>query len=253
MCNFYGHKVSRIEFIRLKQIEKQLGTIAAIKEAELLIDGFRYSDSIIIRKSAPNDVEIVSAHWEFIPVWVKDMEAVIEARKQGIPWLNATSEKLLESKMFRDAALKRRCLVLASHFFEWRAYKPEGAKKENKYPYVIGVNDADYFYMAGIWQPWTDKSTGEVLDTFAIITTKANTLMEEVHNAKKRMPTILPEDLAYRWIMDDLTEPEIKAISSYQFSSEKMFAHSIPKDFKALADPTTAFEYDELPALDIAL
>jgi len=62
-------------------------------------------------------------HWEFIPFWIKTMEQVQQARRQGIPWLNASSEKLLESKMFRDAALKRRCLVLASHFFEWRSFK----------------------------------------------------------------------------------------------------------------------------------
>lgn len=253
MCNFYGHRVSRLDFIKLKQIEKDLGTIAAIKEAELLKDGFRYSNSIIIRKSAPNDVEVVSAHWEFIPPWIKDDAALKEARKQGIPWLNATCEKLLESKMFRDAALKRRCLVLASHFFEWRGFKPDGEKKDIKYPYAIEVSDADYFYMAGIWQPWTDKSTGEVIDTFAIVTTKANELMAEVHNSKKRMPTILPEDLAYRWIMDDLTEDEIKEISSFQLSSELMKAHTIPKDFKILEDPTQEYTYNELPELDIAL
>jgi len=253
MCNFYGHRVSRVQFIRLKQIEKELGTIAAIREAELLKDGFRYSNSIIIRKSAPDDVEIVSAHWEFIPPWIKDEAALKEARKQGIPWLNARSETLLESKMFGAAALKRRCLVLATHFYEWRGYKPEGAKKENKYPYVIEVADSDYFYMAGIWQPWTDKTTGEVIDTFAIVTTKANELMEVVHNSKKRMPTILPEDLAYRWIMDDLSAAEIKEIAAYQLPSELMTAHTIAKDFKLMEDPTAEFEYEELPPIDIDL
>lgn len=251
MCNFYGHKVSRVQFIQLKQIEKQLGTIAALSEAELLKDGFRYSNSIIIRKSGPDDVEVVSAHWEFIPPWIKDDAALKEARKQGIPWLNARSETLLESKMFGAAALKRRCLVLATHFYEWRGYKPEGAKKENKYPYCISTNE-DYFYMAGIWQPWTDKTTGEVIDTFAIITTAANELMAEVHNSKKRQPAILTEDLAYEWIMDDLTPERIKAIASYQLPSEFMNAHTIAKDFKLLEDPTAEYEYEDLPTLDIA-
>jgi putative SOS response-associated peptidase YedK len=44
--------------------------------------------------------------------------------------------------------------------------------------------------MAGIWQPWTDKATGEYVETFSIVTTKANKLMEQVHNSKTRMPTI---------------------------------------------------------------
>jgi putative SOS response-associated peptidase YedK len=253
MCNFYGHRVSKIQFIRLKQIEKELGTIAALKELETFKDGFTYSNSVIVRNNGKNDIEIVPAKWEFTPVWIKDEEALKAARKQGIPRLNARSETMLESKMFRDAALKRRCLVPASYFFEWRGFKPEGAKKENKYPYVIGVNDADYFYLAGIYNNWTDKSTGENIDTFAIVTTQANELMQVVHNSKKRMPTILPQDEAYCWIMDDLTEPQIQELASYQLPSEYMYAYTIPKDFKALEDPTIEYEYEELPALDIAL
>jgi len=253
MCNFYGHKVTRVEYIKLKQIEKQLGTIAALKELQQMRSGFEYGNAPVLRKTAPDDFEIVLMHWEFIPVWVKSMEEVKAARKQGIPWLNATSEKLLDSKMFRDAALKRRCLVLASHFYEWRGYKPEGAKKENKYPYAIEVNDADYFYMAGIWNPFTDRETGETFDCFAIVTTKANKLMAEVHNSKKRMPTILPEDLAWKWLMEDLTEQEIRDISAYQLPSEYMSAYTIAKDFKTALNPLEPFEYEELPEIDIAL
>jgi putative SOS response-associated peptidase YedK len=253
MCNFMGTRVTVVQFIRLKEIEKSLGTLAAMEELEKMKDGFRYSNSVVIRKAGNNDIEAVSMHWEFIPVWVKTMEEVKAARKQGIPWLNATSEKLLESKMFRNAALKRRCLVLASHFFDWRHFKPEGAKKDISYPYLIEVADAPYFYMAGIWQPWTDKETGETMDTFAIVTTKANKLMEAVHNTKKRMPTILTEDLAYEWIMNDLSEERIKEIAAYQLPSQKMVAHTIAKDFKTAEDPLAEFKYEELPAISMAV
>ena len=248
-----GVRVTRIQFIKLKQIERELGTLAAMEELSQMMDGFRYSNALIIRKAADNDIEIVKAHWEFIPVWVKTMEEVRAARKQGIPWLNATSEKLLESKMFRNAALKRRCLVLATHFYEWRHYKPEGSPKDIAYPYLVEMADQNYFYMAGIWQPWTDKETGETMDTFAIITTKANSLMEAVHNKKKRQPTILPEELAYEWIMDDLSEERIKELASYQLPAEAMSAHTIAKEFKILEDPCTEYEYEELPPLDIAI
>ena len=253
MCNFMGTRVSKIEFIKLKQIEKALGTLAAMNELEILKDGFRYSNSLIVRKLADNDIEIVPAHWEFIPVWVKTMDNVKAARKQGIPWLNATSEKLLESKMFRNAAIKRRCLVLASHFFEWRHYQPDGAKKPISYPYKIEIADTDYFYLAGIWQPWTDKETGETMDTFAIVTTKANELMQEVHNTKKRMPTILTEELAWQWIMPNLTEEQINEIASFQIPYQLMTAHTIQKNFKLAEDPLQEFEYAELPPLHFAL
>ena len=253
MCNFYGHKVSQVEFIRLKQIEKEIGTIAALTELKSLRSGFEYGNAPILRKSAPDDFEIISAHWEFIPSWITSVEQLEAARKQGIPWLNAKSETLLSSKMFRDAALKRRCLVLASHFYEWRQYKPAGAKKENKYPYAIEVADADYFYMAGIYNSYTNEETGIVLTSFAIVTTAANELMKEIHNAKKRMPVILPHELAWRWIMEELTEAEIKEISSYQLPSEQMTAYTIRKDFKTAPDPLQPFEYEDLPHLDIAL
>lgn len=253
MCNFMGVRVTKVQFIRLKQIEKELGTLAALKELELMKDGFRYSNSAILRKTSATDFEVVPMHWEFIPVWIKSMDDVLQARKQGIPWLNATAEKLLDSKMFRHAALNRRCLVLATHFYEWRHYKPEGAKKEQAYPYLVTTSQTDYFYMAGIWQPFTDKTTGETMDTFAIVTTKANELMEVVHNKKKRMPAILTEDLAWEWLMEEISEERIKEIASFQISSEALSAYTIAKDFKTALDPTAPFEYDELPPLDIAL
>lgn len=254
MCNFMGHRVSRIELIKLKQIEKQLGTLAALDELQKMRSGFEYGNSPIVIAKGKDDIEIISAHWEFIPSWITTVAQLEAARKQGIPWLNAKAENLLVSKMWRPAALNRRCLVIASHFFEWRAYKPEGAKKEIKYPYAIGVNnDQDYFYMAGIYNSYNNEETGIVLNSFAIVTTQANELMEQVHNAKKRMPTILPEDEAYRWILEDLTEADIQKLASYQLPSEYMWAYTIAKDFKTALDPTAPFEFEELPELDLAL
>lgn len=247
MCNFYGYKVDRETFVYLKKIEKQFGADYAL---DLLRSGFEYADMpVIIASEDKQDWIEMRMHWEFIPHWIKDWDAVKLARKSGIPWLNATAEKILESKMFRDAALKRRCLVPAYHFYEWRHYKPEWSKKDIAYPYLVQMADESLFYMAGIWQPWMDKSTGETIDTFAIVTTKANSLMEQVHNKKKRQPTILPVELAERWIFDDLTEDEIKEIASYQFHADRMKATTIRKDFKALPNPTEECEYEELPAL----
>lgn len=248
MCNFYGHTLSRKSFIRLQKIEKELGTYTALQELKLLINGFEYGNAPVLIR-AGTDFEIEWMHWEFIPVWIKTMEAVLAARKQGIPWLNATSEKLLESKMFREAALKRRCLVPASHFFEWRNFKPIGAKKENKYPYRIAVKHTDTFFMAGIWNPFTDRETGETFNSFAIVTTKANELMAAIHNNKKRMPVILTEELAWRWIMDDLSEDEIKTISSFQLPAEQLETYTIAKDFKTAPEPLKPFSYSELDPL----
>ncbi len=246
MCNFMGYRVTIDQFIRLKQLEKELGTLAAM---DALVSGFSYGDWQVVTANGANDIEIRKMHWEFIPWWIKDEAQLRETRKQGIPWLNATSEKLLDSKMFREAALKRRCLVIASWFYEWRHYKPVGAKKENVYPYLISLPGHEYFYMAGIWQPWVDKSTGETIDTFAIVTTKANSLMEKVHNIKKRMPTILTEDLAYEWILGNIDEQRIKEIAGFQYPAEDMAAQTIQKNFKTAPNPVELYHFAELPPL----
>ncbi|MEO7444470.1 MAG: SOS response-associated peptidase [Ferruginibacter sp.] len=246
MCNFLGYKVSASNFLKLKKIEKELGSQAAIK---LLTNGFDYGETIVLRPSGQNDFEIVNMHWEFIPSWIHNLEALKESRKKGIPMLNATSEKLLTSKVFRDAALHRRCLVPASHFFDWRHFAAEGTKKSIAYPYCIKLKEEPNFYMAGIWQTWTDKSTGEVIDCFAIVTTRANNLMAKIHNKKERMPVILTEDLAWEWIFDDLSEERISEISSYQYPESQLHAYTLRKDFKLLADPLEFFEYTELPSI----
>ena len=56
-----------------------------------------------------------------------------------------------------------------------------------KYPYHIGLKDKEYFYIAGIWQPWKDVETGEYVETFSVVTTAANKIMEQIHNSKKRV------------------------------------------------------------------
>jgi len=152
--------------------------------------------------------------------------------------------------MYRDATLKRRCIVLSSGFYEWRHYKPVGAKKENAYPYFITIKGKPVFLMAGIYQPWIDKNTGETIDSFAIVTTAANDMMSKVHNKKKRMPTILNENLAQEWLQEELNESRIKEIANFQLAAEEMEATSIKKDFKIAAHPQEKFIYAELPSLN---
>ncbi len=246
MCYFMSQRVSKSTLIKLKNIEKQLGTLAAL---QVLNDGFKYGNIIVIKNRNGNDFDVVEMHWEFIPYWTKSMDELMATRKKGIPFLNAKGETLLESKMFRDAALKRRCLVPVSNFYEWRSFKPEGEKKEIAYPYSIDVKGQEYFYIAAIWQPWTDKTTGEVLETVALVTTAANSLMEQIHNKKKRQPTILPEDKAAEWLFGNPDEEKIKELATYQLPSGMMQAHTISKLFKAASDPTEYFLYKELPEL----
>jgi len=246
MCYYNGVRVSKEEFIRLKNMEVQ------VKNQDLhcpVMSGFEYANwPILIPSADGKSIELNFAHWELIPFWITDRKALAESRKK-FTTLNATAEKLLESRGFKSAALQRRCLVLSSGFFEWRHWAPAGSKKALTYPYHITLTNQPYFFMAGIWQPWTDRETGETFPSFAIVTTAANSLMEQVHNTKKRMPVILPPEEAYQWIQPNLSEAQISRLAHFSINSELLSATPIRKDFRTAPDPTEPFQYEDLPNL----
>jgi putative SOS response-associated peptidase YedK len=107
------------------------------------------------------------------------------------------------------------------------------------------------FYMAGVWQPRTDKETGETFDTFAIVTTEANELMAQVHNKKKRMPTVLTEDVAKEWMNPKLSGKEIQELA-ISHARVPLQAKTIIRNFREALNPQEPFEYPELPPLQVA-
>jgi len=268
MCYYNGQKVMRSEFIRFKNLEKIIAKYSFLNK-DLLI-GFEYGKSAVLKRiEGEEDFDIVEMEWGFLPGYIRNREQAEKFRtgykKENDDWqqpiltLNAMSEEmLLPKKMYRDAALSRRCLVLSTGFYEWRHVFPIGKKTGKplktaiKYPYHIGVKDREYFYIAGIWQPWKDVETGEYVETFSIVTTAANKIMEQIHNSKKRMPTILTEDLAWEWLFGDLDEERITEIARYQFPGGQMEACTISKDFRSAMEPAAPFVYEDLTALELA-
>jgi putative SOS response-associated peptidase YedK len=239
MCYYNTIQIQKGNQVTLNGVTKELPPIT-----RTLQSGFEYGDWAIIRASE-NDFNFELAHWELIAPWVKNTLEVMKGREK-FNTLNATAERLFESKLFRQPALKRRCLVLSSGFFEWRHLKQEGAKKDVTYPYYINIKDRPYFFMAGIYQPWVDIESGEAMNTFSIVTTKANALMEVIHNKKKRMPTILNEQQASQWINPNLSEQSIMQLAATQVNEDEMNAYTIKKDFRTAINPTEPFEYSGL-------
>lgn len=240
MCYFNSLVAPTGADVSIKGVTKKLKPIN-----KPLQSGFSYSNWPII-KASTEDFTIENAHWELIAPWVKTVHEV-EAGREKFNTLNATCERLLESKLFKPAALNYRCLVPSTGFFEWRHYKPIGAKKEIAYPYFISLTTQPLFYMAGIYQPWTDKETGETIDTFSIVTTKANDLMEQIHNKKKRMPTIFNEAQASEWLLPNLSEAKIMELAANAYDASSMSAYTIDKSFRISSNPLELFEYAELP------
>ena len=125
-----------------------------------------------------------------------------------------------------------RCIIPSSGYFEWRH---EGDKK---ILYYIFLKDEEIFSMAGIYDTWLDKSTGEVVNTFSIITTEANPLTDYIHNTKHRMPAILSKDDEEKWLDPKLGKSDIEQLL-LPFPADQMDAYVINNDFlkKKADDP----------------
>ena len=133
----------------------------------------------------PNEEEraVRAYRWGLIPPWAKDASF-------GNRTINARAETLHEKAAFKDAFSRRRCLVLADGFYEW---KREGKRKV---PHCIRMKSGEPFVFAGLWDRWKSPE-GEWVRSFTIITTEANALMAPVHH---RMPVILGPEAYERWL-----------------------------------------------------
>ena len=135
-----------------------------------------------IRSVASGTPEGVALRWGLVPSWAKD--AAI-----GNRMINARAETLAEKPSFRNAWKKRRCVILANGFYEWRK------QTTGKTPYYIATRDERPIAFAGLWERW-DKGDSP-LETCTIITTSANRALRELHD---RMPVILPPDALRVWV-----------------------------------------------------
>jgi putative SOS response-associated peptidase YedK len=155
--------------------------------------------------------EIALMRWGLVPFWAKDA-------KIGYSTINARGEEAASKPAYREALKKRRCLVPADAFYEWQ--RPSSIKaKKTKHPFAIALRSGEPFAMAGLWESWKPKE-GETLETFTILTTDPNELMEPIHN---RMPVILAERDYERWLEPgDSTRPPVDLLRPY--AAEEMAA-----------------------------
>lgn len=129
--------------------------------------------------------EIVLLRWGLIPYWSKDS-------KIGYSTINAKAETITTAPAFREAIRRRRCLAPADAFYEWQKLDPK-----TKQPFAIALQNGEPYAFAGVWERWRDPKTREPLETFTIITTDANELVEPMHD---RMPVILEPKNYERWL-----------------------------------------------------
>ena len=115
-------------------------------------------DTVAIRNAEGGGRELVLLRWGLVPFWAKEPSI-------GNRMINARAETVAEKPAFRAAYRHRRCIVLADGFYEWQR---DGNVKT---PYFISLASGEPFALAALWENWTDKETGEVLQTTTLITT----------------------------------------------------------------------------------
>ncbi|HKG74659.1 MAG TPA: SOS response-associated peptidase [Aestuariivirgaceae bacterium] len=125
--------------------------------------------------------------WGFVPSWASDI-------KPGKPLINARAESVLEKPTFRNAMSRRRCLIPADGFYQWKGDVPG-----RKQAFYVHRPDHELFALAGLWELWTG-ADGSEIETAAVITTRPTSSLSEIHD---RMPAIImPEDFT-RWLDTD--------------------------------------------------
>lgn len=129
--------------------------------------------------------------WGLIPAWATD-------RSGGARMINARSETASTKPSFREALQKRRCLIPADGFYEW---KRNGKSKQ---PYCFEVGEGEVFAFAGLWDSWRDAG-GTMVETCTILTTTPNEMLADVHD---RMPLILASDVHDAWLDPEMQDAD---------------------------------------------
>lgn len=171
----------------------------------------------VIRAEDPEGIELIQ--WGLIPFWVKDSKAAAEIRMKTF---NARAETIHEKPSFRAAVKSKRCLILVRGFYEWQH------REKERIPHFIYLKNEQPLAMAGLYDDWTDRETGEWMQTCSVITTAASPMMEKIHNSKKRMPVILPVETEKLWIDPALSGEEAQKLLVPVNESE-LQAHTISK------------------------
>lgn len=177
-----------------------------------LIDRDKYRPSYYYHAFAIPEMPVVCSgnprriglfKWGLIPANTKDFN---EAENIRIKTFNARCESLNSKKAFSASFRAKRCIIPVKGFYEWQHSGRE------KIPWYIYHSGNEIISLAGLYDQWIFHHTGEVFNTFSIITTEANDLLAAIHNSTKRMPAILESPEEQKWLNDAISEDELMSL-----------------------------------------
>lgn len=217
MCNFKS-ETEKAE----KLAEYYSASFQTIKESDYIPryyeNAFEHLEIPIITAGKPGELNMF--RWGLIPHWAKSQEDALRVRASNV---NCISEEMFDKPSFRDAIKNgQRCLIPCTGFYEWKHLN----NGKTKIPHFIGLK-SKLFSIGGVYARWKNPQ-GEYVYTYAVLTTKANKLMEEIHNSKKRMPVIIPREYEKDWLNPNLTKDDVLALCQ-PISDSIMKAHTVSK------------------------
>jgi putative SOS response-associated peptidase YedK len=137
--------------------------------------------------------------WGLVPSWAKDPSV-------GARMINARAETVATRSAYRDALVRRRCIIPADGFYEWQVTE-DGRGQRHKVPHLIRHRDGTPLAFAGLWEVWRRDSGGDPLRSCVIVTTAANEHLAPLHD---RMPVVLPRGAWDRWL--DRANDDVEAL-----------------------------------------
>ena len=176
-------------------------------------------EALTVVRDGENRAEYM--RWGLVPFWAKD--AAIGSRM-----INARAEGIAEKPAFRNAFKKRRCLILADGFYEWRK---EG---KTKTPMRIVLKSREPFAFAGLWESWKAPD-GESLHSCTIATTTPNELIAAIHN---RMPVILSEEAERIWLDPEQHDARVLNDVLIPFPAGSMEAYQVSDTMNSARNDT---------------
>jgi putative SOS response-associated peptidase YedK len=163
----------------------------------------------IVRHS-PNSVELML--WGLIPFWEQKKE-----KPKGL--INLRDDTIVTKSWAHRYLQSQRCLVPATGFYEWKK-TPDG-----KVPYYIHLKTPGYYSFAGLYSSYTHPISGKSINTYSIITTTPNSLMQSIH---QRMPAILSPADEDAWLNPDLLDFDQLKRFLKPYPANQMEAYPVP-------------------------
>jgi putative SOS response-associated peptidase YedK len=206
MCGRYSLYADYKGLLKRFDIEE-----ASLKEEEY-VQNFNVAPSqqvvAVVNDGTKNRLGLL--RWGLIPPWAKD-------EKIGYKMINARAETAAEKPSFRNAFKKKRCLVVADSFYEWRR------TEDRKIPMRIKMKSGEPFAFAALWESWKSPE-GETINSCSILTTKSNDLMASIHD---RMPVILSKEEEKIWLDPKVQDFEVLGPLLKPFDEKEMEAYEV--------------------------